>query len=82
MGAAVRAQRRLLHGGLPRLSGLPSVDAGRHLHDAQGGPDRCRVHAHDVGADGADLRHPGAPVGAYRADWPNGRRSRLHLAHP
>ena len=72
--SVIRTQCLLVHGGLPAISGLFALVADPAFHVFEGGPDRRRLHAHEVGAIGADLRNSGAAVVPAGADRPDGLR--------
>ena len=79
LGAAVRAEHLLLPGRLLPPAGHAALDADHPVHAAEGGLHRRHLHAHGVGAPGAEARHPGAAAVPAGADRPDGDRRRLHV---
>ena len=79
MGAAFCTKRSLLYGGLLSCAKLPALVLDHCLYVVKGWIDRCRVHAHDVGALGLHLCHfAAAPFDPnFHRYW--GLRGRLYV---
>ncbi len=57
------------------------MDLDSHPDDAEGWPNRSRVHAHQVGTHGPELRYFGTAGGAFGFDRDDDAGIRLHLSN-
>src|SRR5258708_27070426 len=78
----VRSQELLLSRRLFRATWLPQMVADPAVHGVEGWSDRCRLHAHGLGAAGLGLRDPAAAGTGVGVCGDHGVRIRLHASPP
>src|SRR5882672_416368 len=78
----VRSQHLLLSRRLLWPPWLSQMVADPAVHGAEGWSDRCRLHAHGLGAAGLGLRDPAAAGTGVGVCGDHGVRIRLHASPP